>query len=51
VGRGQLQAGEGSVAVTVTATAAQRKSALRRLKFDGDDDAVHTMQRVFELSS
>jgi DNA-binding HxlR family transcriptional regulator len=63
VERGQLQAAQGSVTVTVNATAAdlitarlgataaQRKSALGRLKFDGDDDAVHTMQRVFELST
>lgn len=63
VDRGQLRAGEGPVAVTVNATAddlitarlgataAQRKSALRQLKFDGDDDAVHTMQRAFELST
>src|SRR5947209_9816883 len=55
VDRGQLRAGNGSVAVSVTATAAdlitarlgataaQRKSALRRLKFDGGDAAVHTM--------
>jgi DNA-binding HxlR family transcriptional regulator len=62
VDRGRLRAGDGSVAVSVTATAAdlitarmgataaQRKSAQRRLKFDGEDAAVHTMQRVFELS-
>lgn len=62
VDRGQLRAGEGSVTVTVTATAndlvtarlgataTQRKSALRRVKFDGDDDAVRTMQRVFALA-
>jgi DNA-binding HxlR family transcriptional regulator len=63
VERGQLQAAQGSPTVTVNATAAdlitarlattaaQRKSALRRLKFDGDDDAVHTMRRVFELTA
>jgi DNA-binding HxlR family transcriptional regulator len=61
VDRGQLQAAQGSVAVTVNATAAdlitarlgattaQRTSALRRLKFDGDDDAVDTMRQVFRL--
>jgi DNA-binding HxlR family transcriptional regulator len=62
VNRGELQAARDSLAVTVNATsvdlitarlggtAAQRKSALRRLKFDGDVDAVETMRRVFQLS-
>jgi len=63
VNRGQLQAAEAPVAVTVSATAqdmtaarlgetaAQRKSALQRLKFVGDDDAVHAMRQVFQLSA
>ncbi len=63
VDRGQLQAAHGPVAVTVSATAldliaarlgetaAQRKSALQRLKFDGDDDAVDAMRQVFQLSA
>ena len=63
VNRGELQAARNSFAVTVNATAvdlvtarlgataAQRKSALRRLKFDGDDEAVDTMRRVFQLSA
>jgi DNA-binding HxlR family transcriptional regulator len=62
VGRGELEAARNSFAVTVNATAgdlitarlgataAQRKSALRRLKFDGDVDSVDTMRRVFQLS-
>jgi DNA-binding HxlR family transcriptional regulator len=62
VNRGELEAARNSFAVTVNATAgdlitarlgatpAQRKSALRRLKFDGDVDAVDTMRRVFQLS-
>jgi hypothetical protein len=28
---------------------AQRRSALRRMKFDGDDDAVDEMRRAFQL--
>jgi DNA-binding HxlR family transcriptional regulator len=32
------------------ATAAERKAALRRVKFDGDPDAVDAMRRVFALS-
>jgi DNA-binding HxlR family transcriptional regulator len=63
VNRGQLQAAQGPVAVTVSATApdmiaarlgetaAQRKSALQRLKFVGDDDAVDAMRQVFQLSA
>jgi DNA-binding HxlR family transcriptional regulator len=62
VDRGELKAARDPVAVTMTATAAdlitarlattaaQRKSALRRVKFDGDDDAVHAMQNAFQLS-
>jgi DNA-binding HxlR family transcriptional regulator len=62
VNRGELEAAQNSVAVTVHATAldlitarlattvAQRKSALRRLRFDGDVDAVNRMRRVFQLS-
>ena len=57
-----LSAAQGSPAVTVTttaadlisarlgATAAERKAALRRIKFDGDADAVGDMRRVFGLS-
>jgi DNA-binding HxlR family transcriptional regulator len=63
VNRGQLQAAQAPVAVTVSATAldmtaarlgetaAQRNSALQRLKFGGDDDAVHAMRQVFQLSA
>ena len=63
VNRGELKAAQDSPTVTVNATAAdlitarlattaaQRKSALRRLKFDGDDDAVDAMRRVFQLSA
>jgi DNA-binding HxlR family transcriptional regulator len=61
VHHGGLQAAGGAFAVTVRATAtdlissrlganaAQRRSALRRLKFVGDDDAVRVMRRVFQL--
>ena len=57
-----LNAGQGAPAVSVTATAAdlitarmgttaaERKAALRRVKFDGDPDAVDAMRRVFALS-
>jgi len=57
-----LSAAQGSPAVTVTTTAAdlisarlgaaaaERKAALRRIKFDGDADAVDAMRRVFGLS-
>jgi len=57
-----LAAAQGPPAVTVTAaagdliaarlgaTAAQRKAALRRVKFDGDTTAVDAMRRVFALS-
>jgi DNA-binding HxlR family transcriptional regulator len=62
VNRGELEAAQSSFAVTVHATAldlitarlattaAQRKSALRRLRFDGDVDAVNRMRQVFQLS-
>jgi DNA-binding HxlR family transcriptional regulator len=58
----RLAAAQGQHAVTVTAsaadlltarlgsTAAERKAALRRVKFDGDADAVQTMRTVFALS-
>jgi DNA-binding HxlR family transcriptional regulator len=57
-----LAAGRGAPAVTVTATAAdlitarmgstaaERKAALRRVKFHGDDNDIETMRRVFRLS-
>ena len=57
-----LSAAQGPPIVTVTAaaadlisarlgaTAAERKAALRRVKFDGDGDAVDAMRRVFCLS-
>jgi DNA-binding HxlR family transcriptional regulator len=62
VDHGGLTAAQGPPAVTITATAAdliaarlgatsaERKSALRRVKFDGDAAAVDTMRRVFALS-
>ncbi len=63
VNRGELRAARDSIAVTVNATsvdlitarlgatAAQRKSALRRLKLVGDDHAVDAMRKVFQLST
>ena len=57
-----LNAAQGPPAVKVTATAAdliaarlgstaaERKAALRRVKFDGDADAVDAMRRVFALT-
>jgi DNA-binding HxlR family transcriptional regulator len=57
-----LAAAQGPPAVTVTATAAdlitarmgataaERKTALRRVKFDGDGDAVDAMRTAFGLS-
>ena len=57
-----LNASQGPPAVTVTASAAdlitarlgattaERKAALRRVKFDGDTDAVDAMRRAFALS-
>jgi DNA-binding HxlR family transcriptional regulator len=62
VNRGQLEAAQNPFAVTVHAsaldlitarlatTAAQRKSALKRLRFNGDAEAVNRMRRVFQLS-
>jgi DNA-binding HxlR family transcriptional regulator len=62
VDRAGLTAAQGSPAVTVTAsaadliaarlgaTAAARRAALRRVRFDGDAAAVDTMRRVFALS-
>jgi hypothetical protein len=38
------------VAARLGATAAERKAALRRIKFDGDADAVTAMRHVFALS-
>ena len=57
-----LTAAQGPPAVTVTATAAdlitarmgstaaERRAALRRLKFDGDHEAIDAMRTVFALS-
>jgi hypothetical protein len=62
VNSGGLTAVQGPPVVTVTATAAdliaarlgataaERKAALRRMKFDGDAAAVEAMRRVFALS-
>jgi DNA-binding HxlR family transcriptional regulator len=62
VQQGELRAARHPFAVTLSATAmdlitarlgataAQRKSALRRLKFVGDNDAVDAMRRAFGLS-
>jgi hypothetical protein len=62
VDRGGLTAPQGPPVVTVTttaadmttarlgATAAERKAALRRVKFDGDAGAINAMRRVFALS-
>jgi DNA-binding HxlR family transcriptional regulator len=62
VDKGGLTAAQGPPVVTVTATAAdtitarlgataaERKAALRRVKFDGDASAIETMRRVFALS-
>ena len=38
------------IAARMGATAAERKAALRRVKFDGDPDAVEAMRRVFSLT-
>jgi DNA-binding HxlR family transcriptional regulator len=57
-----LSAAKGPPAVTMSATAAdlitarmgssaaERKAALRRVKFDGDQDAVRSMRTVFQLA-
>lgn len=62
VSDGYLAAAQHAPAVTVTAaaadlltarfgpTAARRGAAMRRLRFDGDPDAVETMRAVFRLS-
>ncbi len=62
VDRAGLTAAQGPPVVTVTATAAdliaarlgataaERKAALRRVKFDGDADTIETMRGVFALS-
>jgi DNA-binding HxlR family transcriptional regulator len=63
VKQGHLAAAHGEPAVTVTAgavdlanarlesTDAKRKAALRRVKFEGDDDAVEALRTVFSLSA
>jgi DNA-binding HxlR family transcriptional regulator len=63
VQQGNLTAARGSPAVTVTTsaadlitarlapTAAERKAALRRIRFDGDRDAVDAMRAAFQLSA
>jgi DNA-binding HxlR family transcriptional regulator len=59
--QGRLAAARGEPAVTLTAcaadlftarlgsTKAKRKAALRRIKFNGDDEAVDTMRAAFSL--
>jgi DNA-binding HxlR family transcriptional regulator len=61
VQRGRLAAAQGEPAVTVTASAAdlaaarlesteaKRRAALRRVKFEGEDDAVDALRTVFSL--
>ena len=63
VDRGELAAGRDPLAVTVEATAtdlmtarlaptaAQRKAAMRRIRFDGANDAVAELQQAFQLSA
>ena len=63
VGNAGLTAAQGPPAVIVTATAAdlitsrlgstaaERKAALRRITFDGDEDAVELMQYLFSWSA
>jgi DNA-binding HxlR family transcriptional regulator len=63
VDQGHLVAARGEPAVTVTAgaadlltarlgsTEAKRKTALRRITFDGDHDAVDTLRAAFSLSA
>jgi DNA-binding HxlR family transcriptional regulator len=60
---GRLSAGRGEPAVTVTATAAdllnarlgstaaKRRTASRRIRFDGEADAVEAMREAFRLPS
>lgn len=62
VGDGRLAAGYGVPAVEVTATAtdlimarlaptaSRRRSAIRRMRFEGDDEAVASLRRAFQLS-
>ena len=62
VARDGLAASQGQLDVTVTATAAdliaarlgttaaERRAALRRVRFDGDAAAIDAMRRVFTLS-
>ncbi|WP_375483312.1 winged helix-turn-helix transcriptional regulator [uncultured Mycobacterium sp.] len=62
VAGGSLTAAQGAPAVTITAsavdlitarlgsTAAERKAALRRWRFDGQEDAVKTMRTAFKLA-
>ena len=38
------------IAARLGATAAERKAALRRVKFDGDAEAIDAMRRRFTLS-
>jgi DNA-binding HxlR family transcriptional regulator len=61
VGEGRLVAGHGEPAVTITAGAAdlvtarlgssdaKRNAALRRVKFDGDRDAIDAVRKMFSL--
>ncbi len=63
VNQGHLAPAHGEPAVTVTASAAdlatarlgsteaRRKAALRRIKLDGDHEAVDTLRTVFSLSA
>ena len=63
VNQGHLAAARREPSVTVTASAAdllgarlgpteaKRKAALRRIRFDGDDDAVDTLRAAFSLST
>jgi DNA-binding HxlR family transcriptional regulator len=63
VDQGHLAVARGEPAVTVTASAAdlltarlgsteaKRKTALRRITFDGDHDAVDTLRAAFSLSA
>jgi DNA-binding HxlR family transcriptional regulator len=63
VKQGRLAAAYGEPTVTVTASAAdlaaarlesseaKRKAALRRVKFEGNDDAVDALRTVFSLSA
>jgi DNA-binding HxlR family transcriptional regulator len=62
VTQGRLAGAHGEPSVTLTASAAdlvtarlgageaKRKAALRRINFDGDQDAIDTMRNVFSLS-